>query len=106
VRAAHGAMEGVIYPAPSFSDEFIKRYEGRFNGEYPELISGNVYDFVQMIAASVARNRCSREEIRDDLENLKHFDGVLGHYGINDTHEFRFDVKLKQIRNGRFEKKR
>jgi ABC-type branched-subunit amino acid transport system substrate-binding protein len=101
VKAAAGALEGVIYPGPVFTEAFISKFENRF-GEFPEFASGNIYDIVKMYALAVQSNACTRSQFRDFIASITNFEGALGHYGITNGNDFRFPVKLKQIKNGRF----
>lgn len=102
LRAAQGAMEGVVYVGPVFSPSFISDFSAHYHGNYPEICSGNFYDMVQMLGAAVADNRCSGESLRQFIGGLTSFTGVAGTYGIDGSREFRLPVELRTVRGGRF----
>jgi branched-chain amino acid transport system substrate-binding protein len=106
VAAASGALEGVVYVGPKFSDEFIQEFSNRHQGSYPEICSGNFYDIVQMLGQASEAGKCSGDDLREFIGSLKSFDGVAGKYGISETREFTLSVELRTVGGGRFEKYR
>ena len=101
VQASAGTMEGIVYPGPVFTKEFIRRFEERFH-EFPEFAAGNVYDIVHMFAKGLESGACTREEMAKYISTLNTFEGALGNYGLRDKNDFRFPVQLKTIHDGRF----
>ncbi|MFN4895142.1 MAG: ABC transporter substrate-binding protein [Pseudomonadota bacterium] len=106
VAAANGALEGVVYVGPKFSDNFIQEFKERHQGGYPEICSGNFYDIVQMLGQAAAAGSCSGESLRAFIQGLKSFNGVAGSYGISDTREFKLNLELRTVRDGTFVKYR
>ena len=102
VTAANGMMDGIVYAGPTFTPEFIAAFSARYH-EYPEFASGNIYDIVQMFALAVQSGACTGEEVQKRIAELHDFDGALGHYGVTDVNDFRFPVRPKIIRDGKFE---
>lgn len=102
IKAADGALEGVKYAGPKFQDDFVESFSKRFL-EYPEFASGNMFDIINIYAEALKNGACSRTEIRDQISKTSNFKGALGTYGIQDKNDFRFPVKLKQIKAGKFE---
>jgi ABC-type branched-subunit amino acid transport system substrate-binding protein len=101
IKSANGALEGVTYPGPSFTKDFIDRFEKRF-GEFPEFAAGNVYDIIKIYGNALASGACSRDEFRAFISEVHNFSGALGTYSITDKNDFRFPVRLKVIKEGRF----
>jgi branched-chain amino acid transport system substrate-binding protein len=102
VAAAAGAMEGVIYVGPKFSDAFIQEFKDRHQGGFPEICSGNFYDIVQMLGAAVRSGACSGDTLRAYLASLGSFEGVAGSYGVSASREFTLNLELRTVRNGTF----
>jgi ABC-type branched-subunit amino acid transport system substrate-binding protein len=102
VRAAAGAMEGVVYVGPKFSDEFIQEFKRRHQGGFPEICSGNFYDIVQMLAEALRVGACSGDKLREFLANLRSFRGVAGEYGVSAEREFKLNLELRTVRDGTF----
>jgi len=102
IQAANGSLEGVTYAGTKLDPEFVSKFKRKFNGDYPESYSGNLYDIVKIIGAALKANRCNSEEVHDFLETLTSFSGALGTYGVDREHEFNFPVVLKTISNGDF----
>lgn len=106
VLAARGALEGVIYVGPTFTERFIKEFKERHQGSYPEICSGNFYDIVQMLGQAALAGKCSGEGLREFISGLKSFEGVAGSYGITPEREFTLTVELRTVRGGTFVKYR
>jgi ABC-type branched-subunit amino acid transport system substrate-binding protein len=106
VRAAQGALEGVVYVGPQFTETFVRDFSDTYGGNYPEICSGNFYDMVQMLARAVQQNQCQGEGLREFIASLNSFTGAGGTYGITPQREFRMPVELRTVRNGRFERYR
>ena len=104
VAAASGALEGVVYVGPTFSETFIQEFKARHQGSYPEICSGNFYDIVQMLGQAAVANKCSAESLREFISGLRMFDGVAGKYGITAAREFALNVELRTVRSGTFAK--
>lgn len=104
VAAAAGAMEGVIYVGPEFSESFIAEFKRRHNGGFPEIFSGNFYDIVQMLGSATLAGRCSGDDLREFLGQLRSFHGVVGDYGVSEQREFGVNVELRTVRDGTFVK--
>ncbi len=106
VRAAQGALEGVVYVGPQFSKSFVSDFSEQYGGNYPENCSGNFYDMVQMLGQAVQRNQCRGEQLREFLTGLTSFTGAGGTYGITPQREFRMPVELRTVHDGKFQKYR
>jgi len=106
VRAAQGALEGVVYVGPQFTEAFVQDFSKQFGDNYPEICSGNFYDMVQMLGQAVLQNRCSGDSLRGFVAGLTSFTGAGGTYGISPQREFRMPVELRTVRNGKFAKYR
>ncbi|MEN9846100.1 MAG: hypothetical protein RIS36_1247 [Pseudomonadota bacterium] len=102
VRAAGGAMEGIVYVGPKFSEEFIREFKSQHQGGFPEICSGNFYDIVQMFAEALRVDACSGDKLREFLANLRTFHGVSGDYGVSDEREFKLNLELRTVRDGTF----
>lgn len=102
IHAADGALEGVTYAGPKFTEGFIQKFAARYH-EYPEFASGNIYDIVHILAQGVEKGACSATELQSRIAGLSEFDGALGHYGVRDGNDFRFPVSAKRIEQGHFE---
>lgn len=103
VKAAQGAMEGIIYAGPDLSPDFIQHFTARF-GRYPEFAAPHVYDAVKLIGRAVAGGAKTPEQINSFLFHLDSFDGAMGNYGIEDGFRFAVRAVPKQIKNGGFVK--
>ena len=98
---SQGAMDGVVYASPNFSKEFITEYASKYDGDYPEGLSGSFYDVVTILGKAVEQNICSGDGLRDYINGVTRFSGIAGTYGINQGREFEIPVKLKVIKNGK-----
>jgi ABC-type branched-subunit amino acid transport system substrate-binding protein len=104
IKNAQGAMNGVVYTGPAFSEEYIKRYAARFAGDYPEGVAGSFYDVTKILGKAVEANVCSGEELKGFLSGLKSFSGIAGSYGVNQSREFELPVELRTIRDNWIER--
>jgi len=102
ILAANGSLEGVTYAGPKFEDKFVKLFSERFS-EYPEFASGNIFDIINIYAQALDQGACTAEEFRAKISTIENFTGALGTYGIVESNDFRFPVRLKQIKGGKFE---
>lgn len=101
IQNAAGAMEGVVYAAPAFSEDFQERYARKYQGDYAEGISGSFYDSILLLGHAAAANACTGVELQRFLSGVKSFTGIAGTYGVNETREFPIPVQLKTIQNGK-----
>lgn len=106
VESASGALEGVIYVGPKFTESFIQEFKDRHQGSYPEICSGNFFDIVQMLGQAALAGKCSGDSLRDFIGALDSFEGVAGRYGISASREFTLNVELRTVRRGTFVKYR
>jgi hypothetical protein len=90
-----------VYASPNFSKEFITEYASKYDGDYPEGLSGSFYDVVTILGKAVEQNICSGDGLRDYINGVTRFSGIAGTYGINQGREFEIPVKLKVIKNGK-----
>ena len=101
VKAAVGAMDGMIYTAPKLQKDFVKRFQDRFE-DFPELSTGNVYDMVKIWGAAVKSGATDARGVANFLRRLRDFEGVMGVYSITDENDFSLKAELKRIKRGSF----
>ncbi len=101
VKAAVGAMDGLIYTAPKLSKDFVKRYQERY-GEYPEISAPNVYDIVRIFGDAVKSGAKDSRSVANYIRRLKDYHGVMGSYSITGENDFSISSELKKIERGSF----
>ena len=103
VKAAAGAMDGIIYTAPKLNKEFIKRFQDRFDA-FPEIATANVYDMVKIWGQAVKAGATDTKGIAAAIRKLRDFQGVMGTYSITENNDFSLKADLKKVKRGSFRK--
>jgi len=80
-----------------FRDEFRKRYD-----EEPETYAAHAYDGMSMLIQAIDRGGLNRALIRDELANVKRYQGVTGKKEFDTTYNNVTPGCLAIVENGRF----
>lgn len=105
VKSAGPAIEGVVYPAVTAEDEFIRRYVEKFNNDNYVSFASNAYDFSVMIAKSIQNLHGDYNgiEILKNLKSISNYSGVSGEIKYMTSKLFGdgfvFPVKIKAVKN-------
>jgi branched-chain amino acid transport system substrate-binding protein len=75
-------------------------YRERYHTE-PNNIAAAYYDALSLLAEAMKRGGSSREAIREALERIRAFPGVLGEYTFDQSHDGLHQLYVVQIRAGR-----
>jgi len=105
------AVEGTYYStyfsadntAPEVQD-FVHRYQARWDGEKPQAVSALGYDAVYLIAAAMKQAGTTEgAKLRDAMAATKDFAGVTGHTTIDAHRNSEKSAVMLVIRNGQRE---
>lgn len=101
VKEAGAAMEGALSASPWFlamghskNLEFVKKYREKYNSD-PDWLAVQTYDAVYIVkqallAAKIGKSdsvAVARTKLRDSLDAIKTYDGVLGKIEFDEKHD-------------------
>lgn len=104
--AIEGATFTTNYFDASTTDEqvktFVQAYTQRYN-EPPTFFGAFAYDSVQVLAPLLTSPQTTADDIRAGLTPQKQFSGVMGQFSVDQERNFRFPVKLVQLKQGKLQ---
>lgn len=99
VKLSNGALIGQWYAQASDpSEDFIRDFKSRFPHDSMYSV-GNCYDIITLVAQAAVE----KQPLRDFLENLHDFKGVMGKISATGDHRFTLPVVIKRITENGFE---
>lgn len=107
VAAAPGAVDGLIFPQPSFdrnSEEdhirqFVAAYEAAY-GARPDVYAAHGYDAVKLLALAIQESGTDAQELRFYLNSMNPYPGVTGSTDFDDNGDVRKFHRMYQIQAG------
>jgi len=102
--AAEGVYTSCIFftKAPrSAIQEFVKRYEEEYK-RLPNSFDAAAYDSMIMLARAIENAGTDRKAIRDELANMKNFQGLTGKMTFTEHGDVVKDYFILQVKNGEF----
>ena len=100
-------IEGTIYPYPardSKEQEFLKRYEARFNSP-PAPSAAYAYDSVRLVAEALRSGATTSDAIAEHLRSVKNYQGVSNNITFDENGRITQKPHIiKRVREGKFEK--
>ena len=121
IEAAGAAAEGIIFPSgrllaadvlpdsnpqKAVLQQYIKDYEGKFNGEKASTFGGHGYDAIMILTQAIHNaGSTDRNKVRDAIENLKGFAGTGGvfNFSAQDHNGLGIDAfEMMTVKDGRF----
>ncbi len=109
-KNAGEAIEGCFYtnhyapddPAPEIQD-FVKKYQSRYNGKTPDGLAALGYDAARVLAAAVTRaGLVEGKAIRDQIAATKGFVGVTGTISINEKRNAVKPIVIVERKGGKW----
>ncbi len=109
LRQNQNYVEGIIFCSGYYFDEtnpeFIK-----FRNDFrlvmkrtPQVMEFYGCDAMSVLADAIAHKQATREEIRDHLENLENFTGIMGPITFKGNNRVNVEVRILTFKNGRIE---
>ena len=100
---AQGALEGAVYTQARQPEGW---FETKYYDEYktePGIGAAHLYDAITISGLLGKGTKIpSKEDIAQQLNTLKDFNGALGKYRSTGTHEFSLQIILKTIKDNKF----
>ena len=92
--------------SPGDPDPKVQAFVKKFEEKYNQTISGthvNHYDSVYILKSIVEKVGLDREKIREELANLKDYEGALAVYGSDEEGNLVHHMATQVFRNGKWE---
>lgn len=107
MAAGGDAVEGLVFPRPSFDPEatgpgvaaFVQAYERRF-GSIPDSYAAHGYDAVKILALAVQEAGTDPGELRFYLNSMNPYEGVTGMTDFDDNGDVRKFHRMFRIEAG------
>lgn len=108
IKVAKNAAEEVFYTIPQYTSdslnpiirEFVKAFKER-NGSEPDIISAYGYDAIRIMAFAMSKSKLTSETIKDQLYNIKDFEGVTGKISFDENGDIIQPMGVKIIKEGK-----
>ena len=97
-------MADVFYAADSKKtvQKFIMRFEEVY-GQCPGFIEALAYDAASIALQAASSPRVeSRKDLKNELQNLRHFEGVTGHLSFKNNGDAVKKLYLLQVEDNKF----
>ena len=109
IEIAGQAANGLIVATPWFGEseetkvvEFNKKYEAEY-GELPDQFAAQAYDALYIYADALKRaGEVDREAFHEALAETENYEGLLGNFSFDDIGDVVMDVKVVEIKDGKF----
>lgn len=109
LEIAGDAANGLIVATPWFGEsedpkvvEFNKKYEEAY-GKLPDQFAAQSYDALYIYADALKRaGEAERELFHEALAETKNFEGLLGNFSFDEIGDVVMDVKVVEIKDGKF----
>ncbi|MFP7199956.1 ABC transporter substrate-binding protein [Lysinibacillus halotolerans] len=109
LEIAGDAANGLIVATPWFGEsedpkvvEFNKKYEEAY-GKLPDQFAAQSYDALYIYADALKRaGEADRELFHEALAETKNFEGLLGNFSFDEIGDVVMDVKVVEIKDGKF----
>ncbi len=108
---AGDASEGVLFSSPAFDTssnvpeivKFVTLYKSRYNNQTPDILSGYGYDVINIAAhAFSTATSITPENIKTSLYQIKNYLGVTGKTSFDANGDVIKELKIMQVKNGKF----
>ena len=105
------ASEGVLFSSPAFDTssavpeivKFVTLYKSRYNNQIPDILSGYGYDVVNIAAhAFTTATNITSENIKASLYQIKNYPGVTGKTSFDANGDVIKELRIMQVKNGKF----
>lgn len=109
--SAGEAANGLVFSSITFDPSnpsararrFVAAYSGS-TGRQPDGYAASAYDAAHILAEAVkAAGTSNPEKVKEALYGLPEFDGLIGATKFNKNGDAMLPIRLKQVRDGRFE---
>ncbi|QCR33258.1 ABC transporter substrate-binding protein [Lysinibacillus sp. SGAir0095] len=109
IEIAGAAANGLIVATPWFGEseetkvvEFNKKYEAEY-GKLPDQFAAQAYDALYIYADALKRaGDVDRELFHEALAETTDFEGLLGNFSFDEIGDVVMDVKVVEIKDGKF----
>lgn len=109
IEIAGDAANGLIVATPWFGEseeskvvDFNKKYEAEY-GELPDQFAAQAYDALYIYADALKRaGEADRELFHEALAATEDFEGLLGKFSFDEIGDVVMDVKVVEIKDGKF----
>ncbi|RHW33489.1 branched-chain amino acid ABC transporter substrate-binding protein [Lysinibacillus yapensis] len=109
IEIAGDAANGLIVATPWFGEsdeqkvvEFNEKYEAAY-GKRPDQFAAQAYDALYIYADALKRaGEADRELFHEALAETKDFEGLLGNFSFDEIGDVVMDVKVVEIKDGKF----
>lgn len=109
LEIAGEAANGLIVATPWFGEsedskvvEFNKKFEEAY-GKLPDQFAAQAYDALYIYADALKRaGEADRELFHEALAETKNFEGLLGNFSFDEIGDVVMDVKVVEIKDGKF----
>ncbi|HWK23805.1 MAG TPA: ABC transporter substrate-binding protein [Ureibacillus sp.] len=109
IEIAGAASNGLIVATPWFGEsdetkvvEFNKKYEAEY-GKLPDQFAAQAYDALYLYADALKRaGEADREAFHEALAETKDYEGLLGNFSFDEIGDVVMDVKVVEIKDGKF----
>lgn len=109
LRANQNYLEGIIFCSGYYVDETNPQFI-KFRNDFrlvmkrtPEVMEFCGYDAMSVLADAIAHKQTTREGIRDYLDNLENFPGIMGPITFKGNNRVNAEVRILTFTNGRIE---
>jgi len=109
LEIAGDAANGLIVATPWFGEseetkvvDFNTKYEAEY-GKLPDQFAAQAYDALYIYADALKRaGEADRESFHEALAETKDFEGLLGNFSFDEIGDVVMDVKVVEIKDGKF----
>jgi branched-chain amino acid transport system substrate-binding protein len=114
IQLADEQAEGIIFTYPSYDVESENGYVQKFVEDYfdkygtkPDAFAAQGYDCMNVIEYAInnlieKNSIISRENIKNEIANIKNFNGVSGKFSFDKNGDVIKDLKFITVKNGKF----
>jgi len=114
IQLAGEQAEGIIFTYPSYDSDsddkniqaFVKNYSSKYRNT-PDAFAAHGYDCMKIIEYAIKllkkkNETVTRETLRDEIANIRDFDGVSGKFSFDENGDVVKDMRFITVKNGKF----
>ncbi len=111
LELAGEAAEGLLFSSPTFDPEeetpeverFVTLFKSKYDNQVPDILAGYGYDVVNIAAKALASAKnITPEEIKAALYNIKNYPGITGKTSFDSNGDVIKELRIMQVKNGKF----
>jgi len=111
LEIAGNAAEGVLFSSPAFDtgsdipemSKFVSLFKTRYDNQTPDILAGYGFDVINIAAYAITiAEEITAENIKASLYQMKTYPGVTGMTSFDSNGDVIKELKIMQVKNGKF----